>query len=150
MDAMDRKILRVLQRRPDLPMTELAAQVGLSHTPCWRRIKKLEAEGVIHGRALILDPRRVGFGVNVFAQLHFARQDEATLEAFETEVAAHPQIVECFSMSGESDYLLRVVAQSIEDYEQFLKKVVLHLPGVSTVNSSFSLKTVKLTTDLPV
>ena len=133
-----------------MPMTELAEKVGLSHTPCWRRIKKMEADGVIQKRALILDPKQVGFGVNVFAHLHFARQDEATLEAFETQVGAHPQIVECFSMSGESDYLLRVVAQSIEDYEQFLKKTILHLPGVSTVNSSFSLKTVKLTTDLPV
>lgn len=150
MDAMDRKILRVLQGQPDLPMTELAEMVGLSHTPCWRRIKKMEADGVISRRALILDPKKVGFGVNVFAHLHFARQDEETLESFEASVGLYPQIVECFSMSGESDYLLRIVAQSIEDYEQFLKKVVLHLPGVSTVNSSFSLKTVKLTTDLPV
>ena len=147
---MDRKILRALQAQPDMPMTGLAEQVGLSHTPCWRRIKKMEADGTIRKRALILDPKQVGFGVNVFAHLHLARQDEATLEAFETQVGAHPQIVECFSMSGDSDYVLRVVAQSIEDYEQFLKKVVLHLPGVSTVNSSFSLKTVKLTTDLPV
>ena len=147
---MDRKILRVLQAQPDMPMTGLAEQVGLSHTPCWRRIKKMEADGTIRKRALILDPKQVGFGVNVFAHLHLARQDEATLEAFETQVGAHPQIVECFSMSGDSDYVLRVVAQSIEDYEQFLKKVVLHLPGVSTVNSSFSLKTVKLTTDLSV
>lgn len=147
---MDRKILRVLQGQPDLPMTELAEKVGLSHTPCWRRIKKMEADGVISRRALILDPKQVGFGVNVFAHLHFARQDEETLESFESSVALYPQIVECFSMSGESDYLLRIVAQSIEDYEQFLKKVVLHLPGVSTVNSSFSLKTIKLTTDLPV
>lgn len=150
MDAMDRRILRVLQAEPDLPMTELAQKVGLSHTPCWRRIKKMEADGTIRRRALILDPRQVGFGVSVFAHLRFARQDEATLEAFETQVGSHPQIVECFSMSGDSDYLLRVVAQSIEDYEQFLKKVILHLPGVSTVNSSFALKTVKLTTDLPV
>lgn len=147
---MDRRILRVLQAEPELPMTELAQRVGLSHTPCWRRIKKMEAEGTIQRRALILDPRLVGFGVNVFAHLRFARQDEATLEAFETQVGSHPQIVECFSMSGDSDYLLRVVAQSIEDYEQFLKKVILHLPGVSTVNSSFALKTVKLTTDLPL
>lgn len=147
---MDHKILRVMQGQPDMPMTELAEKVGLSHTPCWRRIKKMEAEGVIVRRALILDPKQVGFGVNVFAHLHFARQDEDTLEAFELQVGHHPQIVECFSMSGESDYVLRIVAQSIEDYEQFLKKVVLHLPGVSTVNSSFSLKTVKLTTDLPV
>lgn len=150
MDAMDLKILRALQAQPDLSMAELADKVGLSHTPCWRRIKKLEAEGVIVKRALLLDPKAVGLGVNVIAQLHFARQDEETLEAFENAVSKHPQIVECFSMSGESDYLLRVVARSIEDYEQFLKKVVLHLPGVSTVNSSFSLKTVKLTTDLPI
>lgn len=147
---MDRKILRVLQAQPDMPMTELAEKVGLSHTPCWRRIKKMEADGVIQRRALILGPRQVGLGVTVFAHLRFARQDEATLEAFETQVGAHPQIVECFSMSGDSDYVLRVVAQSIEDYEQFLKKTILHLPGVSTVNSSFALKTVKLTTDLPV
>jgi Lrp/AsnC family transcriptional regulator len=150
MDEMDRKILRVLQREPELPIVELAERVGLSHTPCWRRIKNLQAAGVIVKRAVILDPKAVGYGVNVFANLNFAKQDEETLIAFEREVEKYPQIVECFSMSGASDYLIRIVAQSIEDYEIFLKKVVLHLPGVSTVNSSFALKAVKLTTDLPL
>jgi Lrp/AsnC family transcriptional regulator len=150
MDEMDRKILKVLQREPELPIVELAERVGLSHTPCWRRIKNLQAAGVIVKKAVILDPKAVGYGVNVFAHLNFARQDEETLVAFEREVEKYPQIVECFSMSGASDYLIRIVARSIEDYEVFLKKVVLHLPGVSTVNSSFALKAVKLTTDLPL
>lgn len=150
MDETDRRILRALQQAPDLTMAELADRVGLSHTPCWRRCKKLEADGVILKRALILDPKRIGCGVTVFAHLKLARHDEATLEALEASVLAHPQIVECFSMSGESDYVMRVVAPSIEGYEQFLKKTLLHLPGVAAVNSSFAMKTIKLTTDLPI
>jgi len=150
MDETDRRILRVYQANPDLSVVELAAKVGLSQTPCWRRLKRLETDGVIAGRAVLLDAKSLGLTVNVFANLRLKQHDEDTLEALEREVWHHPEIVECFSMSGESDYILRVVARSIEDYEHFLKKVLLHLPGVSSVNSSFALKSVKMATILPV
>jgi len=150
MDDTDLKILRLVQAQPSLTTTELADHVGLSQTPCWRRVKQLEASGVIARRAVLLDARKLGFSVDVFAQIRIGLHDEANLEAFEGAVRGHPEIVECFSMSGESDYLMRIVARSIEDYERFLKKVLLHLPGVTSVNSSFALKPVKVTTDVPV
>jgi Lrp/AsnC family transcriptional regulator len=150
LDAFDRKILAVLQAQPSATISELAGAVGLSQTPCWRRMKQLESSGIIVGRAVLLDPQRLGFSINVFAHLRIGRHDEAALEAFEAEVRSHPEILECFSMSGESDYMMRVLARSIDDYERFLKKVLLHLPGVSSVNSSFALKTIKLTTEVPV
>lgn len=150
MDDADLRILRVLQADPQLPVTAIAERAGLSHTPCWRRLKRMEADGVILGRAVLLDAKQLGLAVNVFAALRLKQHDEDTLEALEAAVCDHPQIVECFSMSGESDYTIRVIARSIEDYEHFLKKVLLHLPGVASVNSSFALKCVKMTTGLPI
>ncbi|MEJ2410824.1 MAG: Lrp/AsnC family transcriptional regulator [Novosphingobium sp.] len=150
MDETDRRILRAVQAHPDLPIADLAEKAGLSHTPCWRRLKKLEAEGIISGRAVLLDAKRLGLVITVFANVTLKQHDEETLDALEQAVHVHPEIVEGFSMSGSSDYVLRVVARSVEDYERFLKKVLLHLPGVSSVNSSFALKTIKLTTVLPV
>lgn len=150
MDELDRKILRQMQSDPTISIAALADAVGLSQTPCWRRVKKLENDGIIQGRALLLDARKLGLGVDVFAHIRLKTHDEATLVALERQTMIHPEIVECFSMSGESDYLMRVVAGSIDDYERFLKKVLLHLPGVASVNSSFALQRVKLTTTLPV
>jgi Lrp/AsnC family transcriptional regulator len=150
LDDMDRRILRVLQAEPELSIAQLGERVGLSQTPCWRRLKRLEADGVIQRRALILDARRLGLSVSVLAHLKLHRHDEDTLEQFEAAVLGHGEIVDCFSVSGESDYVMRVVAASIGDYERFLKKVLLHLPGVASVNSSFMMNIVKMTTDLPV
>ena len=149
-DETDRRILRVLQTHPKLPINEVAVMAGLSHTPCWRRMKRLEKEGVILGRALLIDPVSLGLHATVFAQLKVGKHDEATLEQLEAAVLSHPEIVECFSMTGDSDYLIRVLIGNIEQYERFLKKVLLHLPGVSAVNSSFALKTLKLTNEIPI
>jgi Lrp/AsnC family transcriptional regulator len=150
MDELDRKILRLIQSEPDLPIQALAQRVGLSHTPCWRRLKKLEADGVIVGRPCLLDQDAVGLPITVFAHVKLKQHDEATLESLEQAVADRPEIVECFSISGSSDYVCRIVVESIARYEQFLKKTLLHLPGVSEVNSEFALKRVKLTTQLPI
>ena len=150
MDDVDWKILRTLQAEPDLSINALADKVGLSHTPCWRRLKRLEDDGVIAGRELVLDPAKVGLGVDVFAMVRISRHDEESLEAFADAVDSHPEIVECFLTGGDSDYLLRVVAGSIEAYERFLKKVLVHMPGVAAVNSSFAMRRIKLTTRLPI
>lgn len=150
MDELDRKILRHMQRNPDASIAAIAETVGMSHTPCWRRIRKMESDGIIEGRALRLNGQKLGIGVDVFAHIRLKMHDEATLEALENEARSHPQIVECFSMSGESDYLMRIVVGSIDDYQLFLKKTLLHFPGVSSVNSSFALQRVKLTCDLPI
>jgi len=150
MDQTDWKILRTLQAEPELSINALAERVGLSHTPCWRRLKKLEDDGVILGRDLVIDQRKVGLGVDVFANVRITRHDEESLEAFAAAVESHPQIVECFLVGGDSDYLLRVVVGSIEQYERFLKKELVHMPGVASVDSRFALRQIKLTGRLPI
>jgi len=150
LDELDRKILRALQSNPEMSILDVGDVVGLSQTPCWRRLKRLEKEGVIVRRAVILDPKKLGLSVMAFANLKLNSHKEETLEALESEVRQHPEILDCFAMSGDSDYVLRVVVPSIDAYEHFLKKVVVHLPGVASVNSSFALKSVKATTDLPI
>ena len=150
LDDFDLKILKCLQAEPHLSMVEVAERIGLSHTPCWRRLRRMEEAGLVAGRPLLLDPVALGYPVNVFAHIKIRNHEETVLEAFEDAVRALPEIVECFSMGGESDYVLRVLARSIDDYEQFLRKTLLHMPGVGAINSSFALKTVKLTTAVPI
>lgn len=150
MDRIDRQILRALQDDPGLTAVDLADRVGLSHTPCWRRVKRLETEGVITGRALLLDPLALGLSVEVVAEVQVARHDEGTLNALERAVQDCPQIVECSSLSGRQDYLMRIVAADTASYERFLKKVLLNLPGVAHVRSSVVLRRLKSTTKLPI
>lgn len=150
MDEVDLRLLRTIQSEPDLAVAELARLAGLSQTPTWRRLKRLQDEGYISGRAVLLDAGRLGLTVNVFAYIRLKHHDEETLESLEQEVHQHPEIVECFSLSGDSDYVLRIMVRSVEDYEKFHKRVLLHLPAVAYINSSFSLKGVKLTTKIPL
>lgn len=150
LDEFDRKILRTLQENADYSMAELGDKVGLSHTPCWRRIKKLEADGIIKQKVTLLDPKQLGLSVTVYAYLIIKSHDENSLEAFEKAVQDVPEIVECYSTSGEKDYVLRIVVDSVEHYEQLLKKTIVHLPNVASVNSTFALKQVKYTTALPL
>ena len=149
MNDTDLKILRILQEDSTISMVDLALKVGLSHTPCWRRVKQLEESGAIRGRAVLLDARIMGLTVNVLANIKLKAHDEETLEAFEQAALERPEIVECFVTGGDSDYAVRIVVGSIEDYERLLKKVLLHFPGVGSVNSHFALKCVKNTTKLP-
>lgn len=149
-DETDRRLLRHYQAEPDLSIAELAAKAGLSQTPCWRRLRRMEAEGIIERRAVLLSSDALGYSVHVIAHIRLKQHDEAMLDSFEEAVRGHPEIVECFVMGGEYDYIVRILASSIEHYERFLKKVLLHLPGVGHVNSSFALKRVKLTTDVPL
>ncbi len=150
LDEMDLRILRALQCKPSISISDLAGKVGLSHTPCWRRVRRMEADGIIEGRALVLNAGRLGYPISVFAEIGISSHDEETISAFEASIQEHPEIVECFSMSGESDFLLRIVAASVADYEAFLKRTLLHLPGIGSVNSRFALNAVKLTSTLPL
>jgi len=149
-DATDLKILRVLQEDAEHSMGDLAEKVGLSHTPCWRRYNRLKDIGVITGHAAMIDPKKVGLGVNAICDIVLQHHNEEALLAFEAAVMTHPQIVACFSMTGAKDYTLRVAVASLEDYERFFKQKLLHLPGVATVNTSFAFGTVKWTTALPI
>jgi len=150
MDDTDRKILRLLQQDTTLSIVDLAEKVGLSHTPCWRRVKQMEEAGIIRGKALLLDQSLLGLTINVLANVKLKAHDEETLVAFEHAAADQPAIVDCFAMGGDSDYALRIVVASIDEYERLLKKTLLHFPGVAAMSSHFALKCVKNTTKLPI
>lgn len=150
LDEYDRKILRALQENADYSMTELGNLIGLSHTPCWRRLKRLEAEGVIRGKVTLLDPKLLNLGVTVHAYITIKHHDAASLEAFENTILAIPEVVECYSTSGEKDYVLRIVVESVEHYERLMKQTLIHLPNIGSINSAFALKQVKFTTQLPI
>lgn len=150
LDDYDRKILRALQANADYSMSELGKLVGLSHTPCWRRIKRLEQDGFIRGKVTLLNAAKLSLGVTVHAYIIIKSHDEESLNDFENAVQNVKQIVECYSTSGDKDYVLRVVAKNVDDYERLLKKIIVHLPNVASVNSTFALKQVKYTTEIPI
>ena len=137
MDSFDLQILRELQADAEISMQELGEKVGLSHTPCWRRVKKLEEAGVIKGRVTLLDPEQLQLSVNVFVQVSLGVQQEEALNAFEAAVQTIPEIVECYTVSGEKDFLLRVVVPDVAAYEQLLKQRLVHIPGAGSLSSTF-------------
>ena len=150
MDAFDLQILRELQANAEISMQELGEKVGLSHTPCWRRVKKLEEAGVIRHRVTLLDPEQLKLSVNVFVQVSLGVQQEEALNAFEAAVQTIPEIVECYTVSGDRDFLLRVVVEDVTAYERLLKSTLVHLPEVANMSSTFALRQVKYTTELPL
>ncbi len=150
MDNSDLHILRELQADSAISMQDLGERVGLSHTPCWRRVKKLEDAGVIRRRVTLLDPERLQLSVNVFVQVSLGVQEEAALNQFEEAVQTIPEIVECYTTSGDRDFLLRIVVEDVSAYERLLKSTLVHLPEVSNMSSTFALRQVKYTTELPL
>jgi Lrp/AsnC family transcriptional regulator len=150
LDDIDRKILRTYQRAPQITMEKLGAIVGLSHTPCWRRVRRLQDEGVIQGTHLRVNRESVGLALMVLVQLRLSRHDEETLNAFEKAVQRQPEILDCYSMAGDHDYSLKVLCEDTQAYERLLKRTLLHLPGVASVNSHVALKEIKSTAVLPL
>lgn len=149
LDAMDLKILRILQRDCTMPVAEIGKAVGLSTTPCWRRIQKMEEAGVIRGRAALLDPKKVGAGVTVFVSITTNQHSLEWLQRFHSVIVEFPEVVEFYRMSGQVDYLLRVVVPDIDAYDRFYKKLIskIELPNVS---SAFAMEQIKYTTALPL
>ncbi|MBT3436935.1 MAG: Lrp/AsnC family transcriptional regulator [Oceanospirillaceae bacterium] len=143
LDAFDIKILQQLQKDASQSVQVVADLVGLSHTPCWRRIKKLQDNGIISANVALVDAKKVGLGVVVFVTVKLNSHDEQLLMQFESAAVAMDEVMQCYIMSGDVDYLLRVVVQSIEQYEQTLKRKLVNLPGVSGLNSSFALRELK-------
>lgn len=143
LDDLDRRILRELQRDARLTQNELGERIGLSPSPCARRIRKLEAEGYITGYAARIDEAKLGFGFNVFISVRLDRQIDDRLVAFETEVRRCPEIVDCWLMTGSSDYLLRVAVRDLEEFEHFLTGRLTKLPGVASLDSSIPIRRVK-------
>ena len=150
LDKFDREILRVLQQDATVSMADLSQQVGLSHTPCWRRVKRMEADGIILGKVTLLNSKKLNLGVSVFIYVTLKNHDGDSLTDFETAVQNIDEIVECHTTSGEKDYLLKVIVESIEEYEFLLKTKLTHLPLVDHLSSTFALKQVKNTTELPI
>lgn len=150
MDATDTKILRVLQEDAALPIAAVADVVGLSVTPCWRRIRKLEEAGVIQRRVTLLDRKAAGIGVVVFASVSLVRHTEETVAEFDAFVARRPEILEAHAVSGDRDYQLKIAVRDIEEYEGFLNRELLALSCIASVNSRFMLREIKYTTALPL
>ena len=150
LDAIDRRILRVLQENARIANVDLAQEVGLSPSPCLRRVRDLEEAGVVRGYVALLDPGALGLKVSVFIQVRLERQIEEALETFEAAVLARPEVMECYLMTGDADYLLRVVVSDLAAYERFLMDSLTRLPGVANIRSSFALKQVKYRTALPL
>ena len=150
MDDIDRKILTLLQSDARMANAELADRVGLSAAPCLRRVRALTEQGVIRKFVALLDPAAVSLGVTVFVQITLDLQVEGRLEIFERAIAKRPEVLECYLMTGDSDYLIRVVVPDVAAYERFLKQALTRLEGVASIKSSFALKQVKYSTLLPV
>ena len=150
LDATDWKILALLQDDARLSNVDLARAVGLSPSPCLARVRALEEAGYISRYVSLLDPRRVGLSVSVFIQVALEKQVERALGVFEQAIRDRPEVMECYLMTGESDYLLRVVVPDLQALERFILDVLTRIPGVGNIKSSFALKQVKYQTALPL
>lgn len=149
LDNLDRKILTLLQKDATMPVAEIGRKVGLSTTPCWRRIQKMEEEGVIRRRVAVLDPEKVNAGVTVFVAIRTSEHSETWLRRFAAVVEDFPEVIEFYRMSGEVDYLLRVVVPTIHAYDAFYKRLIAKIP-LNDVSSSFAMEQIKYTTALPL
>ncbi|GMM69716.1 MAG: Lrp/AsnC family transcriptional regulator [Pseudomonadota bacterium] len=148
-DKTDRAILTLLQQNAEKPIAEIAEQVGLTVTPCWRRIQKLEERGIISKRVTLLQGRALGLTMTVFVQVKAGRHDGKWLESFAKHAASFDEVVECYRMSGEYDYLLKVLVTDMDCFDHFYKRLVNGLE-FSDVTSSFAMEQIKYTTALPL
>ena len=145
MDAIDRKILIALQENADISIAELANRVGLSQTPCWKRIQKLEAGGIILGKVALVSPERVGLGLTVFVQIETAEHSAAWLEDFSARISRMPEVMEFYRMAGDVDYMLRVAVADMAAYDAFYKRLVAAF-ALKNVTSRFAMERIKSTT----
>ena len=149
MDAIDRKILAVVQEEASLSVAEIGSRVGLSSTPCWKRIQRLEAEGVITKRVALVDPGKIGLGITVFVSIETGDHSQDWLTRFAEVVGAMPEVMEFYRMAGDVDYMLRVVVPDIAGYDAFYKKLIGTVP-LKNVTSRFAMERIKSTTALPI
>lgn len=150
MDAIDVRILERLQHDARISNVDLARAVNLSPSPCLARVRQLEQEGYIGRYVALLDPKKLGLTVSVLVQVTLERQIESALETFEKAVRERPEVMECYLMTGDADYLLRVVVPDVPAFERFILDFLSRVPGVGNIKSSFALKQVKYQTALPI
>lgn len=149
MDRIDYKILRLLQADASLTLAEVASKVGLSQTPCWKRVQRLESNGVISRRVAILNPESLGFGLTVYVSIISGEHSDAWMEKFTGEIKKFPEVVEFYRMAGEIDYMLRVVVPEISAFDEFYKRLIAVAP-MKKVTSHFAMERIKYTTELPL
>ena len=149
MDLIDRKILDLLQADATLSIAEIADRVGLSQTPCWKRIQRLEAQGVIERRVALLNPEKLGLGLTVFVSVETNDHSQAWLARFAEIVTAMPEVLEFYRMAGDVDYMLRVVVPDMAAYDLFYKRLIAAIP-LKNVSSRFAMERVKASTMLPI
>ena len=149
MDKIDRKILALLQKDATTPVAEIGRKVGLSTTPCWRRIQKMEEDGIIKGRVAVLDPAKINAGVTVFVSIRTNEHNEAWMRKFAAVVDDFSEVVEFYRLSGDTDYLLKVLVKDIAAYDAFYRRLISAVP-LSDVSSAFAMEQIKSTTALPV
>jgi Lrp/AsnC family transcriptional regulator, cysteine-sensing transcriptional activator len=149
MDAADSKILAVVQQDASLSVAEIGQRVGLSSTPCWKRLQRLEADGVILRRVALVDPDKIGLGITVFVSIETGDHSQDWLKKFADVVGAMPEVMEFYRMAGDVDYMLRVVVPDIAGYDAFYKKLIGTVP-LKNVTSRFSMERIKQTTALPI
>lgn len=150
MDAADRRILTALQRDGRMSITDLAAEIGLSQTPCARRLARLEAEGIVSGYSARVDQARVGLPVSVFIWVELESQSKDAIDAFEKAVRGFERVMECHLMTGSRDILIRAVAADLTDFDRFLEEKLMRVPGIRSMRSSFALRTMVKRQILPV
>ncbi len=150
LDPIDARILARVQENARISNVELARAVGLSPSPCLRRVRALERRGVIRRYVSLLDPQAIGLPVSVFVHVSLEKQVERALEVFEAAIRQRPEVMECYLMTGEADYLLRVVVADIAAYQRFLMDHLTRVPGVASIKSGFALKQVQYRTALPL
>lgn len=147
---VDRNILALLQEDASLSVAEVAERVGLSTSPCWRRINRLEQLGYIQRRVALLNQELLGLGVVVFANVRLSAHQNQSLREFEEAIRAFPQVMECYTMTGSMDYLLRIVTKDIHAYELFFREHLSQMPAVQEVHSSIAITQIKYSTSLPL
>jgi Lrp/AsnC family transcriptional regulator len=148
MDSIDRKLLSLLQDDASMPLQDVAARVGLSVNPCWRRIKRMESEGIIRARVAVLDPEKVGLNVTVFVRIKIREHTAEWVKRFASAIRSIAEIAECHRMGGDVDYMLKVIVADIAGYDRVYKELITKVPGLADVSALFSMERIKYTTKI--
>lgn len=150
LSPIDIKILAMLQRDASLTAAEIAVQVNLSPSPCWRRINRLEKEGFIVKKVALLDAEKLGLGLVVFARIRLSKNDEASLQSFEDSVRGFDEVIECYTVTGSADYFLKIITRDIKHYDRFLRRHLVQMSLVRDINSNVAVTQIKYSTELPL